>query len=88
MEHLAEVELPAQAKSDARYPVTEDHCFKRIAFDAAVGRKWDASVQRPFYRYATDEQLATAIDVLRSMREQPDRANALNRKSLSYRRSS
>ena len=83
--HLAEQTLPALARYDDRYPVRFDHCFKRIAFDRAVGARWDAAVERPFYRHATDQQLRRAVRVLRQMADRPRRAVTLNRRSLRFR---
>ena len=85
MEHLAEEVLPDKAADDSRYPVRFDHCFKRIAYDAAVGAQWDTQVQRPFYRHASDEQIQDAIDALETMRDTPSRVAELNRQSLEYR---
>jgi hypothetical protein len=85
LRRLAETTLPAQAAGDARYPVRFGHCFKRIAFDAAVGARWDTVVARPFYRNASREQLRRAVDVLRQMAGAPERVRALNRQSLRYR---
>lgn len=83
--HMAEQRLPALAEHDDRYPVCLDHCFKRIAFDQAVGARWDAAVERPFYRHATDRQLRRAVRALHQMAERPRRAVTLNRQSLRYR---
>ncbi|HHP7238496.1 hypothetical protein [Longibacter sp.] len=88
MNRLAETVLPSRATEDHRYPVSDDHCFKRIAFDAAAGGLWSASIRRPFYRYATDEEVRTAIRILEEMADDPERAISLNRASLSYRRTS
>jgi len=88
MNRLAETVLPSRATDEPRYPVSDDHCFKRIAFDAAAGGKWSVSIRRPFYRYATDEEIRTAVRVLQEMTDNPDRAVTLNRASLSYRRAS
>ena len=85
IKHLAEEVLPEKAADDSRYPVRFDHCFKRIAYDAAVGSQWDTEVQRPFYRHASDAQLQDAIDALEIMRDDPPRAVELNRQSLQYR---
>lgn len=85
MNRLAEEVLPENAARDSRYPVRFDHCFKRIAYDAAVGAQWDTEVQRPFYRHASDAQIKDAIDTLHAMREDPERAAELNRQSLTYR---
>ncbi len=81
MERLAEDTLPAKAAS-GDYPVRFDHCFKRIAYDVAVGTKWDTDVTPPFCANATPAQLRRAIDVLRAMARDPDRAHEYNRYSL------
>lgn len=80
--HLAEQTLPALAEHDDRYPVRLDHCFKRIAFDRAVGTRWDAAVEQPFYRHATIPQLRRAVRALYQMTEHSRRAVTLNRRSL------
>ena len=81
MKHLAEEVLPAKAAS-GDYPVRFDHCFKRIAYDVAVGAKWDTEVASPFYEHASREQIRRAVDVLRQMAEDPGRAAEYNRRSL------
>ena len=84
MERLAEEVLPAKAASGA-YPVRFDHCFKRIAYDVAVGAKWDTAVPPPFYKHAPPAQLRRAVTILREMVADPDRAADYNRRSLRYR---
>lgn len=81
---LAEQQLPAQATSGG-YPVRHDHCFKRIAYDVAVGTRWDTDVTPPFYRNASPEQIRRAVEVLREMLADPGRAAVYNRRSLRYR---
>ena len=81
LEHLAEDILPAKAES-GDYPVRFDHCFKRIAYDVAVGATWDTKVTPPFYANATPAQVRRAVDVLRAMARDPDRAHEYNRYSL------
>ncbi len=84
MEILAEEVLPRHAAS-GNYPVRFDHCFKRIAYDVAVGAQWDADVTPPFYQNATLDQIRRAVRVLREMAADPDRAAAYNHRSLRYR---
>jgi hypothetical protein len=84
MEALAEEVLPEKAAS-GDYPVRFDHCFKRIAYDAAVGTKWDTEVTPPFCEHATAEQIRRAVAVLREMAADPDQAAAYNQQSLRYR---
>ena len=84
MEYLAEEVLPARAAS-GDYPVRFDHCFERIAYDVAVGAKWDTEVTPPFHEHATREQIRRAVDVLREMARNPERAAEYNCRSLRYR---
>ncbi|MFB6271848.1 MAG: GCN5-related N-acetyltransferase [Salinibacter sp.] len=81
---LAEEVLPEKAAS-GDYPVRFDHCFKRIAYDVAVGTQWDTEVAPPFYQHATPDQLRRAIAVLWEMIGDPDRAATYNQQSLRYR---
>lgn len=81
---LAERQLPTQAAS-GEYPVRYDHCFKRIAYDVAVGAQWDTDVTPPLYKNASPEQMRRAVEVLREMLADPERAAAYNRRSLRYR---
>jgi len=88
MNRLAEDVLPARAANDHRYPVRFDHCFKRIAYDAAVGARWDTVVASPFYVHASLDQIRCAYDALTAMAESPAAARSLNRQSLHYRNGS
>ena len=81
---LAEEVLPEKART-GDYPVQFDHCFRRIAYDVAVGAKWDTEVASPFYKHATSEQLRRAVEGLREMAANPERAVAYNQQSLRFR---
>lgn len=43
-----------------RWPIRADHCFLRIAYDNAVGAKWDTVVARPAWRSLPLDRLAAA----------------------------
>lgn len=86
LEQLCDRRLPDAARS-GRYPVTDDHCFRRIAYDAAVEARWDAVVARPFVRHATQDQLEAAVRASERMLDDPGEARRLNRASLQWRTS-
>lgn len=76
--------LPGAAES-SDYPVTDDHCFRRIAYDAAVEARWDSVVARPFVRHATAAQLDAAVRAAARMLDDPGEAARLHRASLGFR---
>lgn len=45
------------------YPITADHCFRRVAYDVALGAEWDTKIERPFVDNASWFQLARAVRV-------------------------
>lgn len=85
MHRLSEEALPQKAKRTGDYPVRFDHCFKRIAFDAAAQAKWDEVIERPFYANATSAQKKRATEVLEAMLRSPEKARQYNRQSLQHR---
>lgn len=85
MHRLSEETLPEKARRTGDYPVHFDHCFKRIAFDMAVDKKWDEVVNRPFYSNATAAQKRRATEVLEEMLHSPAKARQYNQQSLQYR---
>ncbi len=48
-----------------RWPIRADHCFLRIAYDNAVGAKWDTLHGKPAWRNLPERDLATALGVAR-----------------------
>ena len=77
--------LPALATTEA-YPVAHDHCFRRLAYDTAVGAEWTTEIGRPFVANADDTILATAYRVAAWMvRDGPEAADACQEKSLRLR---
>ena len=87
IEKLAQERLPERSRETGEYPVQEDHCFQRIAYDAVCSGRWDRSVKPPFAKNARTEQLRAAVEILIRMIEDPKAAHRLNQASLSYRRS-
>jgi hypothetical protein len=85
MHRLSEEALPKRAEESGDYPVRFDHCFKRIAYDAAAGAKWDEVVGRPFYEHAGQDLKREATQVLQNMLLSPRVARAYNNQSLAYR---
>ena len=67
------------------YPVQEDHCFRRIAYDAAVDGQWDEAVPRPFEKHPNARQLRNALEALEQMARNATWAHRLNQQSLRYR---
>ena len=77
--------LVAAARPD--WAVTADHCFLRIAYDNAVGARWDSVVARPAWRHLPLDALAAAIDILAAIAvEGPETLARLNADSLAWRR--
>ncbi len=73
--------LPPQSAS-ADMPVCRNHCFMRIAYDNAVGQKWDTVVKAPFLKNATMEQLSEARAILYRIADDPPVSHSLNDFSL------
>jgi hypothetical protein len=45
-----------------RWPVRADHCFLRIAYDNAVGAKWDTLHAKPAWRSLPERDFAAALE--------------------------
>lgn len=78
---LANQVLPPQS-TWANMPVCRNHCFMRIAYDNAVGQKWDMVVKAPFLRNATLQQLSDARAILYRIADDPSASHSLNDFSL------
>jgi hypothetical protein len=50
------------------WPITEEHCLRRVAYDQAVRARWDDVVDRPFVENATVAQLRRATAVCSRMK--------------------
>jgi len=69
------------------WPIRADHCFQRVLLDAAVGGVWyDAVAARPAYRHIAVDILQRAVEWGRGVAEDRDDLDALNRRSLAWRR--
>ena len=77
--------LIARAAAE-RWPIRADHCFLRIAYDNAVGAKWDTLHGRPAWRTLPEPDLAAALAVTtRIDREGLPALTELNAASLAWR---
>ncbi len=69
------------------WPIRRDHCFLRVAYDNAVGAKWDTIVAPPAWRNLPEPVLVKALWLLGEMgdlavlRHLNDRSLALRGKS-------
>ncbi len=80
------VRLVARAAAEG-WPIRADHCFLRIAYDTAVGAKWDTLHPRPAWRSLPLDRLAAAVAVLARLDDEGRRAlDPLNAASLAFRR--
>lgn len=78
--------LVARAAAE-RWRIRADHCFLRIAYDAATGAKWDTVYRRPAYASLPVERLAAAVAALNRIEAEGRPAlDALNAASLAFRR--
>jgi len=81
---LANEALPKLAK-ERGWPVTENHCFLRIAYDNLFGKCWYEvlSKKRAVLKQLDSDQMDKVIEILKSI---PDNLEELNKKSLRFRR--
>ena len=78
--------LVARAAAEG-WPIRADHCFLRIAYDTAVGAKWDTVVARPAWASLPLDKLAAASAVLGRIEAEGRAAlDPLNTASLAFRR--
>ncbi len=81
IKRLANDVLPALSVHH-ELPVSNNHCFLRIAYDNAVYQKWDQVVTAPFLNHATLEQLSAANAILQRLHAEPQASYAFNNFSL------
>ena len=62
-----------------------NHCYLRIAYDCTVDNKWDAIVQKPFIKFATNSQLNAATNLLNKYLIDKQQLLFDNEKSLAFR---
>ncbi len=78
--------LVARAAAE-RWPIRNDHCFLRIAYDTAVGAKWNTVAARPAWATLPLDRLTAAIVALEAIEaEGRARLDKLNAASLAFRR--
>lgn len=84
---LVESELPALAKQTGQYPVSANHCFRRIVYDAVVANRWDREISRTPSAIAnmTEAQLRRAVEIAEAIKT-PEVCHQLNAASKGYRR--
>ena len=78
--------MPALAAGRG-WPVRYDHCFQRILLDAACEGVWyDRIAGRPAYAHADDRTLERAVALGEACVAGREDLEALNRRSLAWRR--
>jgi len=79
--------LPKQALlGHVRWPVTENHCFRRIVMDAVCGGVWQRHISAPAYKNMTIEQLKKALHICECIHNGSMDINMLNAQSLAWRK--
>ena len=83
---LTGVALPGLSAAQ-NWPVREDHCFQRILLDAVCGGVWYDHVNgRPAYRRIETGRLAAAVALGKRIAAGQEDLQALNARSLAWRR--
>ena len=62
-----------------------NHCYLRIAYDAVFQDKWDCIVKKPFTKFANEEQLIQAIQLLKIYQNDKSKLLLDNQQSLVFR---
>ena len=57
---LTEQALPERARAE-RWPLRNDHCFKRVCLDHAVQDEWYRHIRKPAERHIAGEALERAV---------------------------
>ena len=84
--HLTKEVLPSLARSDQTdWPVTEDHCFRRIILDQVCGGVWYEHLGRPAYKHLTNDQAQLAVELCQDIIEGQADLKQLNQQSLIWR---
>lgn len=68
------------------WPISANHCFKRVCLDANFGVPWHEYVNKPATRHMTDTQLKHAIATAEQVIETPALLFELNTRSIQLRR--
>lgn len=83
---LTREEMPnLAATSRKEWPVSADHCFKRIVLDTICGGVWYDHLKRPAYRHMTPAQVSGAVALCHAIIRDEAELNALNAQSLQWR---
>ncbi len=83
--YLTEVALPERARAE-RWPLRNDHCFKRVCLDFAVEDVWYRHVRKPAERHIAGEALDRAVRCAEELlREGEGLLRQRNRESLQHR---
>lgn len=81
------MELEAVSKSKASsYPISADHCFLRVAYDALFPGPWDRHLPKPAWKHLSPTQTETVQRLLTEMINDPAACRKLNSESLKKRR--
>ena len=83
---LEKLETVSQSK-DSGYPISADHCFLRVAYDALFPGPWDQHIGKPAWKHLDSAQTETVRQLLSEMLEYPEICRKLNVESLKKRRS-
>ena len=85
--HLTKEVLPSMARSDrTNWPVSEDHCFQRIALDHVSGGVWYEHLDRPAYKHLTNDQAQRAVKICQDIADGRTDLHKLNQQSLIWRK--
>lgn len=83
---LTRSEMPSVAR-DRGWPVTADHCFQRILLDNACEGCWyDHIAKRPAWRHAPIDTICRAVALGETAMAGDADIDALNARSLNWRR--
>jgi len=82
---LTQLEDVSKSK-DSSYPVSADHCFLRIAYDALFPGPWDQYIDKPAWKHLSFSQTEIVQQLLNEMIHDPAACRRLNAESLKKRR--
>jgi len=82
---LTQLEDVSKSK-DSSYPVSADHCFLRIAYDALFPGPWDQYIDKPAWKHLSLSQTEMVQQLLNEMIHDPAACRRLNAESLKKRR--
>ena len=71
---------------DSGYPISADHCFLRVAYDALFPDPWDRHLAKPAWKHLSLAQTEMVQQLLTEMIHDPATCQKLNSESLKKRR--